>query len=112
MPLSGGPATLIGEDEIQETTAFYTTFGGAVDALDFDTPLPGSSRPAEGTPTWLVIFKGPSYEPQGPAPDQTVTPKAREPTCSEVVVLIPNGVEPGSPDFWSELTFRPTGSCS
>ena len=103
---------LIGEDEIQETTAFYTTYDGAYEALGFETPLPGSGRPAGGTPTWLVIFKGRFYEPQGPPPEPTVTPKPREPTCSEVVVLIPDGVEPDSPDSWSELTFRPAGSCS
>src|SRR3990172_9181301 len=73
---------LLGEDEIQETTAFYTTYGGAYEALGFETPLPGSGRPAGGTPTWLVIFKGLFYEPQGPPPEPTVTPKPREPTCS------------------------------
>jgi hypothetical protein len=103
---------LIGEDETQETAAFYTTFGGAYEALDFDTPLPGSARPPGETPVWVVTFKGMFYEPQGPGPEPTVTPKPREPTCSEVVVLIPDGVEPDSPDSWSELTFRPAGSCS
>ncbi|HLA18404.1 MAG TPA: hypothetical protein VJ253_03705 [Dehalococcoidia bacterium] len=103
---------LIGEDEIQETTAFYTTYGGAYEALGFETPLPGSARPSGETPVWVVTFKGMFYEPQGPRPEPTVTPKAREPTCSEVVVLISDGVEPNSPDSWSELTFRPAGSCS
>ena len=47
---------LIQDRPVQETTAFYTTYGGAYQALDFDTPLPGSERPAGRTPTWLVIF--------------------------------------------------------
>ena len=103
---------LIQDRPVQETTAFYTTYGGAYEALGFETPLPGSERPAGGTPTWLVIFKGMFFEPQGPAPLPTVTPKPREPTCSEVVVLIPDGVEPDSPDSWAELTFLPADSCS
>ena len=111
-PLSSGPAALIGEDEVQETTAFYTTYGGAYDTLGFETPLPGSARPSGETPVWVVTFKGMFYEPQGPRPDPTVTPRPRKPACSEVVVLIPDGVEPGSPDSWAEVTFLPADSCS
>ena len=103
---------LIGEDEVQETTAFYTTYGGAYDALGFETPLPGSARPSGETPVWVVTFKGMFYEPQGPRPDPTVTPRPRKPACSEVVVLIPDGVEPDSPDLWAEVTFLPADSCS
>ena len=102
---------LIQDREIQRTTAHYTTYAAAYDILDFDTPLPGSGRLPGETPVWIVTFKGMFYEPQGPAPDPTVTPKPREPACSEVIVLIPDGVESDSPNFWSELTFRPADSC-
>ena len=98
--------------KIQRTTTHYTTYAAAYDVLDFDTPLPGSARPSGETPVWVVTFKGMFYEPQGPAPDPPVTPRARKPACSEVVVLIPDGVEPDSPDFWADVTFLPAGSCS
>ena len=103
---------LIGEDEIQQTTAFYTTYDGAYEALGFETPLPGSARPSGENPTWVVTFKGMFYEPQGPPPGPSETRGPREPTCSEVIVLIPDSVEPGDPDAWSELTFRAADSCS
>jgi len=102
---------LIQDRNIQRTTAHHTTYAEAYDILDFDTPLPGSARPSGETPVWIVTFKGMFYEPQGPAPDPIVTPKPLEPACSEVVVLIPDGAEPDSPDFWSELTFRAAESC-
>ena len=77
---------LIGEDEIQETTAFYTTYGEAyvrLAARGIDKPAPDGEVHPDDTPIWMATFKGRFYEPQGPPPHPTITPKPREPTCSD-----------------------------
>jgi len=56
---------------------------------------------------WTVIFKGMFYEPSGPAPSATDTPRARERVCAEVIVWVTD-----STGGAGSLTFGRADSCS
>jgi len=59
------------------------------------------------TGVWTVIFKGLFYEPSGPAPLPTDTPRPRERVCAEVTVWVTD-----STGGAGSLTFGRADSCS
>ena len=94
------PGTRLSVDEAIQLATDNAVF------MDPDT-LQETTVDLNSSGVWTVTFKGLFYEPAGPPPPPTETPRARGRVCSEVVVTVldSNGLATG-------VRFRRADSCS